>query len=165
MFTQLHTTGWVEPCGAESSARETGQWDVGCSTLSIAGHPPATSHHTHLCAWLVFLQPLNAGQRTSSKLCIRSQYLPGVPSHTHTHIPVLPGCPSCTDQLITLPSVGATCVTCVLDQQGHSLHLACLALTEGKSKFPAIFLGPSLKTSSSTLTWPLHPIALVLNSL
>lgn len=124
---------------------------------------PPSSHfppHTFMCMISVL-----AGQRTSSKLCIRSQYLPGVPSHTHTHIPVLPGCPSCTDQLITLPSVGATCVTCVLDQQGHSLHLACLALTEGKSKFPAIFLGPSLKTSSSTLTWPLHPIALVLNSL
>lgn len=84
-------------------------------------HSPAISHHTHWCAWWVSLQPLSAGQIMSSKLSISSQSLPWLPQ-SHTHIPGLPGCPSCTDRASNthpevLPLAGTTCVTCALDQQ------------------------------------------------
>lgn len=75
-FPQSHTTGQTEPSEAERSGSAwgvgKGVQDVGCSYRCVLGHSPVSSHHRHLCAWLVFVQSLNASQIMSSKLCIET---------------------------------------------------------------------------------------------
>lgn len=141
--------GWSHVKLRSGRAREVAQWDL--CTLCAVGHSLVVSHHTHLCAWSVFLQPRNAGQIMSSKLCIRSQSLPSLPqSHTHT-LGYLTALSAQTEQITLTQSRKHLCH---LDQQGHPLHLAWSALTEGESKFQAMYLGPSLSWTWAVPHWP-----------